>query len=133
MEDEICNFKERMIISPKRMLMEGMENEMNRRPLLLLVYADSLFAVRCSRFFRRRGWDVRMATSSDDLGAIVESLLPTAVIFDADSPDEFAAQSCDEIKRQHPGLTVVLSTANQFDDVEGLAERIIGEALAPTV
>ena len=96
-----------------------MERDMNCRPRLLLVYVDSVFAVGCSRHFRRLGWDVRMAAANEDVGQLVNSLLPTAVVLDADLPQQSAWKVSACIKKEHPGLTVVLSAAASEHDCNG--------------
>lgn len=147
-EDELCNFNNHKKIGQKKMSMKRMASVMDRRPRLLLVYADSVFAANCSRHFRRLGWEVRMAAAGEDPCELVQELAPTAVVLDADLPDEQAWQTCGQITRQHPGLTVVLSAADRFEDdagqrhidgaalvtrsegVEALADRILSTSMA---
>lgn len=120
---------------------------MDRRPRLLMVYADSVYAVRCSRYFRRHGWDVHLAASGDEACASIGLLAPTAVVLDGELPRDLAWDTCARITREHPGLTVVVAT-DAVDDgagrrvtaaaavvprrhgVEGLAERLAGVACA---
>ena len=122
---------------------------MDRRPRLLLVYADSVFAANCSRHFRRLGWEVRMAVAGEDAYRLVPELLPTAVVLDAELPDDGAWQTCARITRDHPGLTVVLSATDHYENeirdrqtgatalvtrsagVQALAEQTIALARTP--
>ena len=89
---------------------------MDRRPRLLLVYADSVFAAYCSRHFRRLGWEVRMAAAGEDACRLVPELSPTAVVLDTELPDEGAWRTCARMTRENPGLTVVLSAADRYED-----------------
>jgi DNA-binding response OmpR family regulator len=119
---------------------------MDRRPRLLVVYTDSVYAVHCSRFFRRRGWDVHLAASGDEACELIGSLVPTAVVVDGELPEENAREICARITREHPGLTVVIATPDgtgpadrgpagavvipRRQGVEGLAEHLFGVACA---
>src|SRR5437870_1206831 len=122
---------------------EGTKLVMDQRPRLLLVYADSVHAVRCSRFFRRHGWDVRMAASGNEALSVIEALAPAAVVLDAELPDESAWATSARIRREHPGLTVVVLADDAHErpvggaalvtrraGLEGLAERLLGAAVA---
>ncbi|MCI0681111.1 MAG: hypothetical protein L0Y71_03320 [Gemmataceae bacterium] len=101
---------------------------MDRRPRLLILYADSVYAVRCSRYFRRRGWDVHLAASGNEACQLVGSLAPTAVVIDGELPRDHARDTCTRLGRDHPGLTVVLATPDH-DDVDRPASA--GAVLVP--
>ena len=114
---------------------------MSRRPRLFLVYVDSVFAAGCSRHFRRLGWDVRMAAASEEVCQQVNSLVPTAVILDAELPDRSVSNISTRITKEHPGLPVVLSAgANNGTAIHeaaqvardrglnDLAEQVLGAA-----
>ena len=138
------------MMSKNCLFTEGMDDSMNRRPLLLLVYTSSLFAAHCSRYFRRKGWDVRMATCGDDLGAVVEALSPTAVVLGTGVQARSVEAELERIKQRHPGLNVVQSAADHCDwteggwnggaaspnsneDIERLAAQLLSDAMTPSV
>ena len=124
--------------------MEG-NQVMDRRPRLLIVYFNSVYAVHCSRFFRRRGWDVHLASSAEAC-QMIAVLDPTAVVVDGELPCADASELCERITREHPGLTVVMATPDDVDashraptpvvavprrqGIEGLAEHLSGVGCA---
>jgi CheY-like chemotaxis protein len=87
--------------------MDGMNEDMDQRPRLLLVYSDSEYAARCSRYCRRHGWEVHLMTSGAQACELVGSLAPAVVVLDTGLPDD-AWRTCAMITREHPGLPVVL-------------------------
>ncbi len=125
-----------------------MDQVMDRRPRLLMVYADSVYAVHCSRYFRRHGWDVHLAASGDEACESIGWLAPTAVIVDGELPRDHAWDTCARIMREHPGLRVVVATpddsvadlrnsavgaaavVSRRQGVEGLAEQLFGASCA---
>src|SRR5438128_9587346 len=121
MEERNCNFKDHNMIGKNWSLTEGMDRVMDQRPRLLLVYADSVHAVHCSRFFRRHGWDVHMAASGNEALDLIESLAPAAVVLDAELPSASAWDTSARIRQDYPGLTVVVLA----DDAQ---ERPVGGA-----
>ena len=131
------------MIGKNWILTEGMAQVMDQRPRLLLVYADSVNAVRCSRFFRRHGWDVHMAACGNEALDLIESLAPAAVVLDAELPNESAWDTSARIRQDYPGLTVVVladdaqerpagdaTLVTRRAGMEGLAERLLGAAVA---
>lgn len=124
---------------------EGTDVVMDQRPRMLLVYADSVHAVLCSRFFRRHGWDVHMAASGDEALDLIDSLAPAAVVLDAELPNENAWDFSSRITKDYPQLNVVVvaedgtaANARQVGaavvtrqaGIEGLAEQLLGAAVA---
>jgi DNA-binding response OmpR family regulator len=121
--------------------MDGLKRPMDQRPRLLLVYADSVYAARCSRFFRRHGWDVHLTANGEEIRQLVDTLAPAALVVDADASRQDAWQTCANITSDHPGLPVVLLSeqpidqhaqagtavlAMRRDGVEGLAQQVFG-------
>jgi DNA-binding response OmpR family regulator len=80
------------------------------RPRVLLVYADSELAAKCSRSFRRRGWEVRLANSADEGVRLVTDLAPTVVVVDGNLPGQPGWQTCARFQAVRPGQPVVLLT-----------------------
>jgi CheY-like chemotaxis protein len=145
MKERNCNYKDRKMIGANWNSMEGTDVVMDQRPRLLLVYADSVHAVRCSRYFRRHGWDVHMAASGDEALDLIDSLAPAAVVLDAELPKENAWEISSRIAKEYPQLNVVLmaddcATSNarpvgaavvaRRSGIEGLAEQLVGAAVA---
>ena len=150
-EEVNCNFKDSKMIRKTNMGWKGRGIDMDRRPRLFLVYADSVFAARCSRHFRRMGWDVHKTSGGEEICQWVDRLAPNAVVIDTELPGDSAWQTCARITHEHPGLTVVLLAADRLDDeerrrqvganavvsrsagVEGLAERVFGASPAHVI
>jgi len=122
------------------------------RPLLLLAYVDSAHAVRCGRFFRRQGWDVRLVASAAEARRLLSTLSPRAVVLDTELPDESGWLACAKITQEDPSLSVILlapercpptkanlanvnatALVTRQDSIESLAETILGERLAEAV
>jgi CheY-like chemotaxis protein len=146
MKERNCNYKDHKMIGTNWTSTEGTDSVMDQRPRLLLVYADSVNAVRCSRFFRRHGWDVHMAASGEEALDLIDPLAPAAVVLDAELPNESAWEISSQITKEYPRLNVVLvaedgSVANarpangaalvaRRAGMEGLAEQLLGVAVA---
>jgi len=75
---------------------------MDRRPCLIVAYADPAFAARWGRFFRRQGWEVHLTPSDAEMSHLVDRLGPTAVVIDADEAPGAAWN------REHAGVEVLL-------------------------
>lgn len=121
----------------------------NMRPRLLLAYADSAYASRCVRYFRRLGWEVRMAASGNDARKQIAEFHPTFFVIDADMPDESGWLTCAKILLDRPELNVAVQVRERDDEavgfqrflgldrlivredgVEGLADLVLGKAFA---
>jgi ActR/RegA family two-component response regulator len=97
--------------------MDALTPHMDARPRMLLVYGDSVFAARCSRHFRRSGWDVHLAVSSDEACRLMDRLTPTGVVVDAELAGERGAEACRRIAERYPGQPLVLLTADEATDL----------------
>jgi len=121
----------------------------NMRPRLLLAYADSAYASRCVRYFRRLGWEVRMAASGIDARRQIAEFHPTFFVIDADMPEESGWLTCAKILLDQPELNVAVQVGERDDEaigfqhflgldrlivreegVEGLAELVLGKVFA---
>lgn len=81
---------------------------MDARPRMLLVYGDSSFAARCTRHFRRRGWNVHLANGGPEACRLLDRFEPHVVIVDGETVEPAAHELCSEIIERRPGQPVVL-------------------------
>jgi hypothetical protein len=88
--------------------MDAFNPHMDARPRMLMLYGDSAFAAKCSRHFRRRGWDVHMAVSSDEACRLMDRFSPNGVVVDAELAGERGADACARIAQRYPGQLLVL-------------------------
>src|SRR5262245_6957966 len=119
-----------------RCLMEG-------RPRLLLVYSDSGYASQVGRYFRRLGWEVRMAPRSCDARKQVADFRPNYVVIDVDMPEESGWLTAAKMMMSPGAARVILQTASRYDhdgrfadflELDGMAAREDGvEALAEMI
>lgn len=110
------------------MLMDVSKWPTDCRPRLLLVYADSVHAAQSSRYFRRHGWDVHVATNGEEAFRKVGALAPAAVVLDSDLPTEGAWQTCAKITHGNPGAKVVI-LAGQDNSASERAQQVGAAAL----
>jgi DNA-binding response OmpR family regulator len=82
--------------------------EMSARPRLLLAYADSAYAARVARSFRRLGWEVHLAPSAAEARRLVEVHGPQVMLIELDLPDESGWSACADITSAHPEVRAVL-------------------------
>src|SRR5437763_8521351 len=82
------------------------------RPRLLLAYSDSAHASRCVRYFRRLGWEVHMVASGAEAQRLSTELLPQAIVFDVDLPDESGWLSAAKLRLTPPDHRIVLLTGH---------------------
>ncbi|HVS35065.1 MAG TPA: response regulator [Gemmataceae bacterium] len=78
------------------------------RPCLILAHADSVYAARVLRAFRRQGWDVYAAHSGPEARRLARMLQPQVVVLQADLPEESGWLTCDKLTRENPSVRVVL-------------------------
>lgn len=78
------------------------------RPLLLLGYADSAYAARVSRYFRRHGWEVHLVTSGMEVRRLVRFLTPAAVVLEVDLPGESGWLTAAKLRLDQPAQQILL-------------------------
>lgn len=122
------------------------------RPVLILAYADSAHAVQCGRYFRRLGWEVHLVASATEARRLALETNPRVIVLDTDLPDESGWLACAKMTHEDPSRRIILLTpkataearqnlakvnaaalASRADDVETLAETILGECFAEAV
>ncbi len=91
-----------------RIRLKTMNASMNARPRLLLAYADSDHAVRCGRQFRRRGWEVHLASTAAEASRLVERVEPDLIVLDTELPDESGWLLCAKLGLDAPKKMIVL-------------------------
>jgi DNA-binding response OmpR family regulator len=99
------------------------------RPLLVLAYADSLFAALSCRHFRRLGWEVHLASSGSEARRMTHAFNPAVVVLDTDLRDESGWLICDKLTREIPGLKVVLVSPDPCEENRNLADFVGATAL----
>lgn len=136
---------------------EGMEPmgtnvQMSGRPRLLLAYADSAYAARIVRSFRRLGWEVHMAATAAEADRLVQVHAPHAVLLDVGLPDENGWNASARITAARPAQHIVLLAADRpadthdrlsaagaaalvtrADGMESLVRAVYGSTLAKAV
>ena len=99
------------------------------RPLLILAYADSLYAVQACRYFRRLGWEVHLAYSGPEARRLARRFEPTAVVLDTELANESGWLTCDKLRRELPSRNVILVTPAATDERRELAAFVGASAL----
>jgi DNA-binding response OmpR family regulator len=122
------------------------------RPLLILAYADSAHAAQCGRYFRRHGWEVRLAPSAAETRRLLATSAPRAIVLDTELPDESGWLTCAKITQENPARRVILlapgrsgnsrdnlahvgasALVARHDSMEALAAIILGASLAEAI
>jgi ActR/RegA family two-component response regulator len=125
--------------------------ETSLRPRLLLAYADSAYASRIVRSFRRLGWEVHMAATAAEARRLIDVYAPNAVLLEIDLPDESGWSASARIAAAHPDQRVILlgerpeqasarlaaagaaALVSRADGMEGLVRAVYGQTLAKAV
>jgi DNA-binding response OmpR family regulator len=84
------------------------EESVYYRPCLLIAHADSGYAARASRAFRRVGWDVYVARTGPEARRLARMLYPDLAILDADLPEESGWLTCEKLVSEQRLLRVIL-------------------------
>ncbi len=80
------------------------------RPVMVMAYADSCYAARCVRMFRRLGWEVHMAANLGDTLRLVRLHAPELVVVDTESPESGGWKTKLQLRRDFPQQRVVVLT-----------------------
>src|ERR1700674_4557550 len=97
------------------------EESMYYRPCLIVAHADSGYAARTSRAFRRLGWDVYVARTGPEARRLARMLFPDLAILDADLPEESGWLTCEKLLSEQPLLRVILVGAKDASENEAFA------------
>lgn len=81
------------------------------RPCMIVAHADTDYAARTARAFRRLGWDVYRASAGPEVRRLAWMLDPALVVLDAELPGESGWLTCDKLTREQPLIKVVLVDA----------------------
>jgi DNA-binding response OmpR family regulator len=100
-----------------------------RRPLLVLAYADSLYAALSCRHFRRLGWEVHLANSAREARRLTRVYAPAVVVIDTDLHDESGWLTCDKMTRELADQRVILVGPNPTEESHRLAAFVGAAAL----
>jgi DNA-binding NarL/FixJ family response regulator len=126
--------------------------ESSSRPCLLLAYADSAYAARIVRTFRRLGWEVHRAASAAEARRLLPHYAPRAVLLEIALPDESGWSASAGITEAHPDQRVILlaperlenvadrlraagaaAMVSRADGMEGLVRAVYGHTLAKAI
>src|SRR5437588_587616 len=103
--------------------MVRLNKQMVYRPLLILAYADSAHAALCGRYFRRHGWEVRLAPSAAEARRLLAASAPRAIVLATDLPDESGWLTCAKITQEDAARKVILlSPGRALDQQDRLAQ-----------
>jgi DNA-binding response OmpR family regulator len=107
------------------------EESMYFRPCLVVAHADSGFAARASRAFRRLGWDVYVARTGPEARRLARMLYPDLAILDADLPEESGWLTCEKLVSEQPLLRVIIAAAKASAENENLAAFVGAAGCVP--
>jgi DNA-binding response OmpR family regulator len=99
------------------------------RPLLVLAYADSLYAALSCRHFRRLGWEVHLASSGAEARRLAHAYNPAVVVLETELREETGWLTCDKLTSELPGQKVVLVGQTPTGEDRRLAEFVGAAAL----
>jgi len=97
--------------------MEYPVHEKLARPRLLVAYADSAYAARIARCFRRLGWEVHLAPTAAEARRLAEVYAPHTIVLELALPDESGWNACAHLTAAHPGQRVVLLAPERVDSL----------------
>jgi DNA-binding response OmpR family regulator len=100
-----------------------------RRPLLVLAYADSLYAALSCRHFRRLGWEVHLASCAPEVRRLARVYAPAVVVIDTELHDESGWLTCDKLTRELENQRVILVGPNPTEEGRRLAAFVGASAL----
>ncbi len=103
------------------------EESIYYRPCLIVAHADSGYAARTSRAFRRLGWDVYVARTGPEARRLARMLFPDLAILDAELPEESGWLTCEKLLSEQPLLRVILVGAQDSSENDDFA-RFVGAA-----
>jgi ActR/RegA family two-component response regulator len=103
----------------------------DRRPQLVLAYADSRYAAQCSRHLRRRGWRVHLTASGTAARRLARQLPTAAVVLEVDLAEESGWLTCAKLLQELPQRRVLLVSASITAAQRRLAAAVGAEALLP--
>jgi DNA-binding response OmpR family regulator len=92
-----------------------------------MAYADSLYAARMSRQFRRQGWEVHLVHSGVEARRLAHRLRPHLLLLDADLPDESGWLTCAKLRNDAVNFRVYIVGDEQRLDAEAFG-RFVGAA-----
>src|SRR5262245_48423235 len=107
------------------------EESVYYRPCLLIAHADSGYAARASRAFRRVGWDVYVARTGPEARRLARMLYPDLAILDADLPEESGWLTCEKLVSEQPLLRVILVGAVDSSENEDFAAFVGATGYVP--
>ncbi len=98
-------------------------------PCLVVAHADRDYTNLVGKDFRARGWTVFTTDSAASLQRLAAALRPTAVVLDADLPDESGWLTCGKLGVQAPHLPVVLVSEQRTAKRQRLAAFVGAAAI----
>jgi DNA-binding response OmpR family regulator len=107
------------------------EESVYYRPCLLIAHADSGYAARASRAFRRVGWDVYVARTGPEARRLARMLYPDLAILDADLPEESGWLTCEKLVSEQPLLRVILAGNADAPEYEDFAAFVGATGYVP--
>jgi DNA-binding NtrC family response regulator len=95
-------------------------------PRLLVIDDEEAICLAFRRFFERRGWQVRVASTAADGWAELTDQEPDVVFLDIRLPDGDGLGVLADVKQAQPALPVIVMTA--YGGLRTVMDSIIGEA-----